>query len=149
MSTLTQDQRIKFSKTVTLRGATASVNADISGGPIALLQVAVFDSNNQIVDGIGFEDFGPPASSEGNGTATWQFSPKATASYLKWGVIALRSAAGLGNYQVTGSMRDADGSPLASGTFSARIPDGKLSDDIVYDGVFVSIAQPATASGDQ
>ena len=139
MSALTQDQRIKFGMTVALSGATASITADISGGPIALLQVAVFDSNNQIIDGIGFDNFGPAASSEVDGTATWQFNPKANSSYVKWGVIAIRSAAGLGNYQVTGSMRDANGTPLASGQFSAAIPDGKLSDDIVYDGVFVNV----------
>lgn len=140
MAHLTLDARIKFGQTVALPGPTAVVSAEVFGGPLLALQVAVFDAGDNIIDGVGFEGFGEPLTSELDGTASWLFRPTAQASYIKWGVVAIRNAAGLGRYSITGKVRDAQGTTLAAGRFSGEIPDGELNDGVVYDGVNVGTA---------
>ncbi len=150
MSQLTVDTRIKFTKSITLSGPAGIVTVDVFGGPIILLQVAIFNAADQIIDGIGFQNFGSPASSEVDGTARWLFSTRPGMSYIKWGVVAIRSAAGLGRYSITGKVRDAAGNELVAGRFSAEIPDGQAIDEIIYDGVnitpLMSAAVPAGVS---
>lgn len=132
------DSRIAFGQTVQLKGPSAMVTAEVFGGPIIALQVAVFDRLDNIIDGVGFDGFGETLTSEGDGSARWLFQPLVGASYIKWGIIAIRSAAGLGRYSVTAKLRDDNGDSLVSGRFSGEIPDGRLNDDVVYDGVMVS-----------
>jgi len=142
MSDLTVDARIKFTQTVKLAGPTAIITAAVVGGPILMMQVAVFDSSDQIIDGVGFEGHGELVSSQANGTASWLFKTDPRAAYVKWGVIAVRSAGGLGRYSVTAKVRAADGEPLAIGQFSAEIAEGNFSDDIVFDGVKLEQGRP-------
>ena len=140
MANLLVDARIKFTQSVSLQGPSAMVSSEVFGGPLITMQVAVFDANDNIIDGVGFPGHGEPLTSELDGTVSWLFVPKANAAYIKWGVIALRSAAGLGRYSVSGKVRDAAGNTLVSGRFSGQIPDGEMSDGVVYDGVKVSAA---------
>lgn len=145
MTALIIDQRIAFKSTVRLEGPTAIVSAAVFGGPIILLQVAVFDAQDQLLDGVGFDGHGPAITSEQTGTASWLFVPKANASYVKWGVVAMRSAAGLGGFSVTAKVRNSAGDALATGQFSAKIDDGVFSADVIYDGVMLDRSMVKTA----
>ena len=128
------DNRIKFTKTVTLAG-TCSVTLDITGGPLATFQVAVFDDDDNLLNGVGFGSYGQVLTTEQGGHASWVFTVPQNASYIKWGVQAFRSAANLGSYTAEVNACDSDGHALATGSFSATIPNGSFQDDIVYDGV--------------
>jgi hypothetical protein len=129
------DARIKFKKEIPLPAQSGSISVEIFGGPLARVQIAIFDAGDNILDGVGFADFGPPLTTEIGGKASWLFESNPNASYVKWGVQAVRSAANLGAYSVTAKVRDSSGNPAATGQFSATIPDGKWAGDIVYDGV--------------
>ena len=62
------DNRIKFTKTVTLAG-TCSVTLDITGGPLATFQVAVFDDHDNLLNGVGFGSYGQVLTTEQGGHA--------------------------------------------------------------------------------
>lgn len=149
MSNLIIDERIAFKSTVRLPGPTAILSVAVFGGPLIVLQAAVFDSSNRLLTAVGFGEHGAPVSSGANGTASWLFVPPAAASYVKWGVVAMRSAAGMGRYSITAKIRNAQGDALATGQFSAEIAEGSFSDDLVYDGVMVdqSVGTAALVSG--
>ena len=138
------DGRIKFGATVPLSGSTGSLSVEVFGGPLARVQAAIFAADDTLLQAVGFGDFGPPLTTENGGRASWLFKVDGRAAYMKWGVQAVRSAANLANYSVTAKVRQADGTPLASGQFSAAIADGQLADDIIYDGVNFA---PAVMSG--
>ena len=137
------DGRIKFSVPAIFPAGSysASLSVEVFGGPLARVQVAVFDATNKVVQGVGFDGFGSPLTTEDGGKVGWLFRPTADC-YIKWGVQAVRSAGNLGNYSVTAKLRLADGTPLVSGQFSALIPDGKFADDIIYDGADLVLSVP-------
>ncbi len=145
MSVPKPDHRIKFSQTVRLPKAVAIVSAAVFGGPIIRLQVGVFDKNNNLLTGIGTNGIGQPITSEQGGEASWLFEVPATASYVKWGVQAAPSAAGLRAYSITGKIRSHDGDELAVGRFSAEIPVGATADEFIFDGAFVEIDNAGVA----
>jgi len=134
---ITTDARIKFKQTIQLSGPSAIVSVEVFGGPIVAMQVAVFDAQNKVIDGVGFNG-SEPITSEADGTANWLFTPSPKAAYIKWGVLALRSAANLGSYSVTGKVRDENGDTLVAGRYAGTIPDGQLNDTVVYDGVMLA-----------
>ena len=137
------DNRIKFTKTISLAGM-ASVTLDITGGPAAAFQVAIFDPKDQLLNGVGFGTFGAVLTTEKGGHASWVFTVPANASYIKWGVQAYLSAASLTSYDVAVNVCDPSGNALATGVFSASIPANVFQDDIVYDGV--NLTQVAAAA---
>ena len=137
------DNRIKFTKTINLTGM-ASVTLDITGGPAAAFQVAIFDAKDQLLNGVGFGSFGSVLTTEKGGHVGWVFTVPQNASYMKWGVQAFLSAAALTGYTAEVNVCDPNGSALATGTFTASIPANAFQDDIVYDGV--NLAQ-VTAAG--
>jgi len=151
MTAFSVDARIKFKPgtDVSLPGPTGSLSADVFGGPIARLQVAVFDSNDKVLQAVGFGTFGHPLTTEIGGRASWLFEADPKAAYIKWGIQAVRSAASLGSYSVTVKVRDSEGNALATSQFSATIPDGDFADDIVYDGVGFVQAPQAIPAGAQ
>ena len=134
------DARIKFQQTIRLTGPSAIVSVEVFGGPIAAVQVAMFDANNRIIGGVGFNGTGP-LTSENNHTANWLFAPNPNAAYLKWGILPMRLSAGLGGYSITGKVRDQNGDTLIAGRFDGMIPDGAANDGVIYDGVMLSVAQ--------
>jgi hypothetical protein len=136
------DNRIKFTKTINLAGM-ASVTLDITGGPAAAFQVAIFDANDQLLNGVGFGNFGSVLTTEKGGHASWVFTVPQNASYMKWGVQAYLSAAALTSYTADVNVCDPNGNALATGSFTASIPANAFQDDIVYDGV--NLAQVAAA----
>jgi hypothetical protein len=143
------DNRIKFGATVALIGATGSLSVEIFGGALARVQATIFAADDSVLQAIGYGDFGPPLTTEVGGRASWLFQVATNASYMKWSVQAVRSAANLGDYSVTSKVRNADGDALATGQFSASIATGQFADDIIYDGVnFASIALPMPAGTD-
>lgn len=139
MVDLTLDARIKFQQTVSLPGPTAMVSAEAFGGAIVAMQVGVYDANDKLIDGVGFAGHGEVVTSEADGVASWLFEPKPEASYVKWGLVAIRSAAGLGQYSVNGKIRDQNGNTLAAGRVAGRIAQGSADGGVFYDGVFVSV----------
>lgn len=143
------DGRMKFQTTVPLQpGATGSLAVEVFGGPLARVQAAVFAADDSVLQGVGFDNFGPPLTTEFGGKANWLFKADARAAYIKWGVQAVRSAANLGSYSVTAKVRQADGGIVSSGQFSAQITDGQFADDIIYDGVnLATAAMPAVVRG--
>jgi hypothetical protein len=144
------DARIRFGQSIQLKGPSAIVSVEIFGGPIAAVQVAVFDSQDKVLEGVGFGNFGEPLTTEADGSANWLFKPVAQAAYVKWGVLALRSAAGLGNYSVTGKVRDQNGDTVVEGRFNGAIPDGALNDKLVFDGVkLTTVAMADVTAGAQ
>lgn len=149
MPNISVDSRIKFQKTITLPGPTASISLQIFGGPLARFQVAVFDANDKVLQAIGFGPHGFPLTTENGGQTSWLFEPVLNAAYMKWGVQAVRSAANLGMYSVTVKVRDPDGNPIVTSQFSAAIPDGEFADDIIYDGVNLQQVAPAMPIGAQ
>jgi hypothetical protein len=139
------DLRIKFNQTVRLPEPVAIVSAAVFGGPIIRLQVGVFDKNDVLLTGIGTNGIGQPITSEQGGEASWLFQVPATASYVKWGVQAAPSAAGLRAYSITGRIRSHNGDELAVGRFSAAIPVGASADEFIFDGAFVEIGSTSVA----
>jgi hypothetical protein len=89
-----------------------------------------------VIDGVGFDKYGPPLSSLHDGSANWLFKPRPEAAYIKWGVLILRSA-GAGSYSVSGKVRNEQGDTIAAGRFAGQIPDGETAEDIIYDGVLM------------
>lgn len=145
MSIPDPDKRIAFKETIKLRGSAAIVSAAVFGGPIIRLQVGVFDDEDRLLTGIGTHGLGQPLTSENGGVADWLFKVPAGAAYIKWGVQAAVSAAGLRAYSVTGKVRDENGNELVAGRFGAEIPEGKSFDDFIFDGVNVIVEkQPAS-----
>jgi hypothetical protein len=140
---ISTDGRIKFNQTIRLNGRSAIVCAEVYGGPILRLQAAVFDANDKVIDGVGFDPYGPMIDSARTGKAEWLFVPKPNASYIKWGVQVLRLSAGLGGYSVTGKVRDEHGDTVASGRFAGVIADGSPAENLIYDGVRI---MPSAAS---
>lgn len=136
------DKRLKFQQTVTLVGS-CSVSLDITGGPLATFQVAIFDGNDNLLNGVGFGSYGQVLTTEQGGHASWVFTVPQNASYIKWGVQAFRSAANLGSYTAEVNACDSNGHALATGSFIATIPSASFQDDIVYDGVNLA---PATST---
>lgn len=132
---ITLDARIKFGQTIQLKGPTAVVSVEIFGGPVALVQAAMFDASDKVIDGVGFGNFGDALSTEETGKADWLFKPTPNAAYVKWGVLAVRSAAGLGNYSVTGKVRDEHGDTIVEGRYAGVIPEGQLNDKLAFEGV--------------
>lgn len=132
---ITLDGRIKFGSTIMLSGQTGSLSVEVFGGPLARVQAAVFDANDTVIQGIGFDGNGPPVTTENGGRANWLFQIDPRASYIKWGVQAVRSAGNLGDYSVTAKVRQTNGEALATGQYSAAIAAGQFADDIIYDGV--------------
>lgn len=144
------DARIKFKQVAQLGGPTAILTVEVFGGPIVRLQAAIFDANDKLITGIGTGGLGIPLTSEVDGTARWLFEPPANGSYMKWGIQAIRSAAGLGLYTVSSKVRGPDGEELAVGRFGAKIPDGDASDDVIFDGVNLIVGAgqgPAVPAG--
>jgi hypothetical protein len=131
------DSRIKFNpdKTISLQGQVGSLSVEVFGGPLARVQAAIFADDNSLLTGVGFGDFGLPLTTEVGGRASWLFQAPKNASFMKWSVQAVRSAAGLGNYSVTAKVRDANGDALQVSQFNAAIPDGAFSDNVIFDGV--------------
>lgn len=140
------DNRIKFTKTVTLAGA-ASITLDVTGGPMAAFQVAIFDAQDQLLNGVGFGALGQVLTTQQGGHTSWPFTVPQSASYIKWGIQAFRSAANLGTYNAVGNVCDSGGNVLATGSFIAMIPDNTFQDDIVYDGVNLAPVAGAVPSG--
>ena len=138
------DGRIKFSAPARFPegSSTGTLSVEVFGGALARVQVAVFSASDQVLQAVGFDPFGPPLTTENGGKVGWLFNLQAEAAYIKWGVQAVRSAGNLSNYSVTAKVRSADGTPVASGQFSAAIPDGKFADDIIYDGVDLLFSHP-------
>jgi hypothetical protein len=151
MAAFSIDARIKFAPgtDISLNGPTGSVSADVFGGPIARLQVALFDANDQVLQAVGFGKFGQSLTTEHGGRASWLFQADSKAAYIKWGIQAVRSAANLGSYSVTVKVRDSQGNALATSQFSATIPDGQFADDIIYDGVNFAQGLQAIPTGTQ
>lgn len=136
------DGRIKFERSAVIpAGSTGSLAVEVFGGPLARVQAAVFSADGTPLQGVGFDGFGPPLTTEIGGKATWLFLVPPNAAYLKWSVQAVRSAANLGSYSVTSKVRAANGDICAAGQFSAQIAAGQFADDIVYDGVDLSTTQ--------
>jgi hypothetical protein len=140
------DNRIKFGQTINVSG-TGSISLDVTGGPMAALQVAIFDAADKLLSGVGFGALGQVLTTQQGGHVSWVFLVPKTTSYIKWGVQAFRSAANLGSYQAQVVVRDASGNALATGSFSATIPDGAFQDDIVYDGVNLAPQPQAVPAG--
>jgi hypothetical protein len=140
------DNRIKFGRSVTLTG-NASITLDITGGPLAAFQVAIFDPTDKLLNGIGFGTFGPVLTTEQGGHASWVFAAPQTAAYMKWGVQAFRSAANLTNYAAEVNVLDGAGNSLIKSSFAAAIPSNAFQDDIVYDGVNLTASPPAIPPG--
>ena len=73
-----------------------------SGGPVAMLQAAVFDINDKIVTAVGFLQNGQALSTGKDGSATWAFSTdNARRGYVKWRITGVSSAAALQTYDIT------------------------------------------------
>jgi hypothetical protein len=151
MATLNPDLRIKFNETVKLSKAGGIITADVFGGPLLRMQVAIFNAQDRLIGGVGTDGLGIPVTSEKGGTASWLFEPPADASYIKWGVQAFRLSAGFGQYSVSVKVRDHNGDTLVTGRFGAKIPDGEFFDDIIFDGVDVAVvdetAMPSILAG--
>lgn len=143
MATLNPDLRIKFDETVRLTKAGGIITAEVFGGPLIRMQVAIFDAQDKFIGGVGSNGKGAPVTSENGGTARWLFEPPADAAYIKWGIQAFRLAAGLGSYSVSVKVRDQNGDTLVTGRFAAKIPDKEFFDDIIFDGVNVAVAAEA------
>jgi hypothetical protein len=72
------------------------------GGPVAMLQAAVFDVNGRMLQAVGFLGNGSALSTGNTGSATWAFSTNdARRGYVKWRVTGVSSAAGLQTMDVT------------------------------------------------
>lgn len=140
------DNRIKFTQSVSLAG-TCSVTLDITGGPLANFQVAIFDAQDNLLNGEGTDKYGPPLDTAQGGHASWPFPVPQTSSYIKWGVQAYRSAANLGSYTAEVNVLDSTGHAVATGSFNATIPNGVFQDDIVYDGVMLLAQASAVPAG--
>jgi hypothetical protein len=144
-----KDFRIAFKQKVELLGKGAMISStDVTGGVIIKLQVEIYDANDQLLDGVGSGELGPPVTSERGGKASWLFKPHPNTSYIKWGITAFRSAFNLGRYSVTTKVFDFDGKELAVGRFEAEIPEGKINDVLIKDGVEVSVANELVALGE-
>ena len=131
------DARIKFGQSIRLDGPSAILSVEVFGGPIAAVQVALFDANDRVLDGVGF-DGKAVLTSDKQHTANWLFAPRPDAAYIKWGILPMRLSAGLGGYSITGKVRDHNGNTLVAGRFAGTIPDGEASDDVVFDGVLLA-----------
>lgn len=138
MSTLTRDDRISFKTTVPL-GHASVLTAKVVKGVIISVQVAIFNKADQQIGGVGVPGLGPVLTSEVDGTVRWVFEPPMDAHYIKWGIRPFRSA-GDGSYAVSYTVQDAGGPALVTGGFEGKIPTSDQVDDIVFDGVFVSVA---------
>lgn len=143
MADFSVDARIKFQSSIHVRDASGSLSVEVFGGPLARVQIALFNARDEAIQGIGFGNFGQPLTTEQAGKVNWLFNMNSDAAYIKWGVQAVRSANNLGDYSVTAKVREANGNVLATSQFSASIADGSWADDIVYDGI--SIIAPLTA----
>jgi hypothetical protein len=139
MSKPAPDNRIKFEETIALRGPVAIVVAEVFGGPIIRMQVGVYDADDKFLTGVGTNGVGEPVTSENGGVASWLFDVPPNASYIKWGVQAGVSAAGIRRYSVNGKVRDENGETLVAGRFGAEIPSGAAFDDVIFDGVNVAV----------
>ena len=146
---ITTDARIKFGSgtDIALSGLTGSISCEIFGGPIARFQVAIFDANDKVLQQVGSS--GPPLTTVDGGRASWLFQIDPNASYIKWGVQAVRSAGSLGNYSVTVKVRNSAGDAEATSQFAAVIADGQFADSTFYDGVGFAQAQAAIPAGAQ
>lgn len=143
-----KDFRIAFKQKVKLLGKGAMISAtDVTGGVIIKLQVEIYNANDQLLDGVGSGELGPPVTSEHGGKASWLFKPHPDMSYIKWGITAFRSAFNLGRYSVSTKVFDFDGTELAVGRFEAEIPEGKFNDMLIKDGVEVSNSSQFGALG--
>jgi hypothetical protein len=72
-----------------------------SGGPVAMLQAAVFDVNDKLLLAVGFLNHGHALSTGQSGTATWTFNTNdAKRGYVKWRITGVSSAAGLQVYDL-------------------------------------------------
>ena len=66
-----KDFRIAFKQKVKLLGKGAMISAtDVTGGVIIKLQVEIYDANDQLLDGVGSGELGPPVTSEHGGKAS-------------------------------------------------------------------------------
>lgn len=137
MANISVDARIKFEESIAVLGKSGSISWQIFGGAIARIFAGIFDENDVALQGVGFGTFGQPLTTE-IGQVSWLFGMTEKASYLKWGVQAVRSGGSLGPYSATAKVRDAFGKVLAVGQFSATIPDNQFEDDIIFDGVNLS-----------
>lgn len=73
-----------------------------NGGPIAMLQAAVFDVNDKLLLAVGFVNYGHALSTGQTGSATWAFSTNdAKRGYVKWRITGVSSAASLQSYDIT------------------------------------------------
>lgn len=73
-----------------------------AGGPVAMLQAAVFDVNDRMVQAVGFLGNGKALSTGNNGTATWAFNTNdARRGYVKWRITGVSSAANLQTMDIT------------------------------------------------
>ena len=145
MSTPATDNRYNFRSPIRLSGS-CSITLDIVGGPLGHLQVAIFDANDQLLNGVGTGSFGPGLTTENGGHVGWVFTVPQNVSYIKWGVQAVRSAPTL-SYTATVNVCTSDGTVAAQGIIGSTIPNDASNDDIFYDGTFVITALASVPTG--
>ncbi|WP_431052998.1 hypothetical protein [Roseateles sp. L2-2] len=140
-----QDKRIAFRPISVSEGEVVSLTVDVTGGPIARVQVIVVDANGKVTQGVGSHEFGEPLTTENGGRVRWSFVAGPGLSHVKWGVTAVRSGANLADYTVASRLSDTSGRTLESGRFDAVIPDKKSNDDIQFDGSKLALVPAPTS----
>ncbi|MDR7331709.1 hypothetical protein [Roseateles asaccharophilus] len=140
---ITKDQRLNLATLTLTDGDVVSLSVDVTGGPLARVQVIVVDKAGNVVNGAGSHGFGSPLTTANGGRARWSFNVNADIALVKWGVVAIRSGANLGDYTVVSRLTSGTGAVLGTGRFDASIPDDKVNDDLHQDGVRVGVVAAA------